>query len=169
MVDELFLLDLARMGLELAGFVGLVAAIHRPSAGWLPQEVAGAKLILEFAIGASFFAVLPMPILQTISSVSLAWRICSWLLSAFLALQLWIQSRRIIALFSSGHPPRARWFVVVALFPGTLAALVVVAVNAVAWAAQAPYDWALVWLLAAPGMELFVFVYFYFKTQQRGR
>lgn len=159
MLDEAFFLNLSLLGLTLAGFVGLTAALHCAGRTWLPQEIVGIKLVLEFSLGASFFALLPILFSQSLRDTALVWRVCSILLALFLAFELDVQRRRIRRLFRSGYPPRAPVFALGLLFPGTILALVGQLANVAWWADQAAYMWALAWLLTAPGLELFVFIY----------
>jgi hypothetical protein len=75
---KVFLLTAAQIGLALAGFAGLVTVFRKADREWIPQEVAGMKLIFEHTFADVFFSLLPFPIFYMLESESRVWRISSF-------------------------------------------------------------------------------------------
>lgn len=164
MTGELFLLTVARLGLVLAGFTGIVSILlPRGVNHWTKQEVKGLKLMLEFDLAAMFFALLPFPIYYTVGSSHehLLWRISSFLLAGYLGWALWTYGR---GLKQPNTPPRHpklyRWLLIYPLvfFLGLEICGVIL------WPALAPYAWGVFWLLIPPVIQFIIYI-FHFQSK----
>jgi hypothetical protein len=167
LADEFFLLHLALLAIEFAGFIGVVAAVHRPEAGWALRDVAGIKLILEFTLAEVFFALLPLLLASSLGAVGLTWRLPGLLLAGFLAAEMAVQARRALLLARRGEPPRALPAVLALFFPGTAAIALAELVNVLTAGSQAVYRWGLAWLLVGPALQVFTFVSAYAVPAER--
>jgi hypothetical protein len=158
MSAESFLLTVAKIALGLGGLAGVVSVFRQSGRDWIPQEVAGMRLIFEHTFAAVFFALIPFPLFYSLDSVSAVWRISSLMLACFLLVEALIQIVRIRRLSARGTPPRRRRALLYQYFPTTALLFFVQILNAWREGTPSSYAWGLLWLLIAPGFQFFYFV-----------
>ena len=88
MRGENFLLALSRIALTFVGFASIVSLIRHGRSEWLPQEVRGLKLIVEFGLALTLLALLPFPLAYSFGE-RWAWRIAVAILAIYYANALW--------------------------------------------------------------------------------
>ena len=158
MKGEGLLLTLAQIGLALAGFAGLVTVFRQAGRAWIPQEIAGMKLIFEHTFAEVFFALIPFPFFYLLEAEPHVWKISSLLLACFIVFNVFINVRRSRKLVSQGTPPRRKKAFLYIFLPVTALIFALQILNAIIWAGVANYIWGLLWLLVAPSVQFFHFI-----------
>lgn len=158
MKGESFLLTLAQIGLALAGFAGLISVFRKSGRDWIPQEVAGMKLIFEHTFAEVFFALLPFPLFYIFESEPRAWKLSSLLLACFFAFDFSINAIRLRKLTAKGAPPRRRKAFLYIFMPVTVLSAILQVLNLFVWGSVSNYIWGLLWLLVAPSVQFFHFI-----------
>lgn len=158
MKGESLLLTLAQIGLALAGFAGLVTVFRQAGREWIPQEIAGMKLIFEHTFAEVFFAVVPFPLFYRLGSESTSWKISSFLLACFIVLNVLINARRSRKLIAQGTPPRRKKAFFFIFMPVTALVFILQILNTFIWGGVSNYIWGLLWLLVAPSVQFFHFI-----------
>ena len=145
---ESFLLGLARIALTFITFASIINIFGREKHIKVHLN-SGLKLIFEHGIAAMLLALLPFPILFTMSDgpESEVWRIAEGVMSFYLATVLWRYPRSYKR--TKPRPPHPTLF----LWTFTLPTLAILGIEAFAsvfrpgiWA----YSWGLFWLLVPP-------------------
>ena len=156
MTGENYLLAVARIALTFVGFASLVALLRHSGRDWLPQEVKGLKLMFEFDLAATLFALLPFPLLYTFGPKNQAavWRISGSLLTAYLLGTLWYHYKSHKSGPRLRHPKVFRWLFLV---PMCIFACIQTA-NVIFWVSLAAYAWTLLWLLIPPIVQFSLFI-----------
>jgi len=117
-----FLLAIAQLGVALAGFSGLIAAIRTTSSeGWHPRDIWSLTWMLGTSIGALMLALLPLWLSLFEGWDRVAWRASSAFACVYVLLLVAVQLRASRRLTRNGFPPR------VPLFPFALTALLAIA------------------------------------------
>lgn len=79
---------IAEVGLGLAGFTGILAALGRSSATFSRPEVLRLLLLLVSSLGAVFLALFPFALHESGVSGAACWRLSSAVLAAFTSISL---------------------------------------------------------------------------------
>jgi hypothetical protein len=164
------LLAISQLGVALAGFSGLIAAIRTAAPdGWHPRDIWSLSWMLGASIGALVLALLPLWLALFDWSDQLVYRICSAVASLYIGTLVGVMAWTGRRLTRSGHPPRVRYF------PATIVLLlgfcaVVMAAGAAGWlrGSIAPvYVGTLIALLLASALVLAVFLVLLARMTQR--
>ena len=156
-----FLLAIAQLGVALAGFSGLIAAIRTTSPeGWHPRDIWSLSWMLGTSIGAFVLALLPLWLSMFDWALDVVYRIASSIACVFTLSLVAIQVRTGRRMTRNGFPPR------VPFFPFALASLLSIAGVALgigatgAWgrSLMAAYAGGLIALLLASTMVLAIFL-----------
>lgn len=158
MKGENFLLAVAQISLALGGFTGLINAFRHMGQDWLPQEIAGMKLIFQHCFAGVFFALLPFPLFYMWDLEPMAWQYSSLALAVFLAFQLCINAFTIGKLLGAGTPPRRLKMLLFHFFPFTLGLLTIQVIKLFRWQGPSAYAWGLIWLLNPPAIQFYHFL-----------
>jgi hypothetical protein len=154
---EGFLLALARIALTFVGFAAVVSLLRHRGREWLPQEVRGLKLMFEFDLAATLFALLPFPLVYALGSERepLVWRIATSLLACYMTTALWRHYRaHRLGNPRPRHPAIFRW-----MFTFPMILLVSLeSVSAIVRPGLAAYSWGLYWLLIPPIIQFSIFI-----------
>jgi hypothetical protein len=160
MKGENFLLAVARIALTFVTFASIVSLLRHGREDWMTQEIRGLKLMFEFDLAATFFALLPFPLSYTIGAANerAMWRTATWLMAAFLIYALWSQSRLHRNPANKARRPMLfRWLFVVPMF-------VIIGVeitSALIWPSISGYAWGLFWMLIPPVVQFSIFISYF--------
>jgi hypothetical protein len=156
-----FLVTTAQVGVALAGFSGLIAAIRTASPeGWHPRDIWSLAWMLGTSMGALMFALLPMWLSLFDWSDARVYRLASAILALYTFVLAGVLARAGRRLTRNGYPPR------VPLFPFVLVSLMLVSASAATigalggWgdALVAVYAGCIVALLLASVLVLAIFL-----------
>ncbi len=99
MVNESLFLDVAKLGISMAGFVSVVAALRRgTNDGWEKKDICGLRLVVEFslfAVVASLFPSLYKPEMKETE----IWVRMSLLLGSFMLFEFFLNCYRVYWLY----------------------------------------------------------------------
>ena len=164
---EPLLLTIAKIGVALAGFASVVAAIRPRDQNWTLQDVAGLKLMLEHFLAAILFGMVPSGLHLLQPDEGTLWATASLFLGIFLLTEVLLQVNRIRANSQKGAPPRLpKLFVFLWLSP-TVGAIALQFANVVTWAASVSYVVGLIWLLVAGCIQFLLFMRFFEQFVER--
>jgi hypothetical protein len=156
-----FLALAAQVGVALAGFSGLVAAIRATAPeGWHPRDIWSLAWMLGTSMGALMFALLPMWLALFEWNDTGMHRLASALLAAYTLLLLFVQVRSGRRLTRTGFPPRVPFFpfALTSLLACAAIASTLGALGAWGQATAAVYAGSILALLLASVLVLAIFV-----------
>jgi hypothetical protein len=105
------LIAIAQVGVSLAGFSGLIAAIRTTAPeGWRPRDIWSLSVMLAASIGALALALLPPWLALFDWPESRVFRVSNAIACVYIGSFLAITLRAGRALTRSGHPPRVPYF-----------------------------------------------------------
>jgi len=150
-------LAVARIALTFVTFASIVSLLRHAPGQWLYVEVMGLKLMFEFDLAATFFALIPFPVLYTVGlrHQEVIWRICILLLLAYLtyAFQYHFRTHKKAA-SKPRHTGVFLW-----LFTIPMALIIPLEIAGFIWRPSlAFYLWGLLWLLIPPVVQFSLFI-----------
>ena len=159
MSGESFFLDVAKIAITIAGFVGVVAALrHQRDEEWKHNELYGVKLMIEHSLAAVLAGLLPSVLSLAFADEATVWRLCSALLAAFLAFEVLINIFRVKHATAAGTPPRSFALLVFTFFVPALVVLYFQVQNIYQWHGPLAVACGALWLLAAGGIQFMHFL-----------
>jgi hypothetical protein len=154
---ESFLLNVARIALTFIGFASVISLMHHRRTEWLEQEIQGLKLMIEFDLAATLFALLPFPVLFTLGEERewLVWRISCSLLACYLVIAFWRHYRR----YARGIPQPRHPLLFLWTFTAPMVLMILLeSVSAVFNPSLAAYSWGLYLLMMLPIVQFCIFM-----------
>jgi hypothetical protein len=159
MSGDAYFLDVSKIAVTIAGFVGVVGALrHKRDEEWKLNEVYGMKLMIEHSLAAVLVGLLPSVAGFAFDDQPAVWVLCSVALALFLAFEAVVNIFRVKQSTAAGTPPRAFILLVSTFFVPTVIVLFLQVENALRW--QKPFVVACgaLWLLVAGGIQFMQFL-----------
>ena len=107
---ESFLTTSAQIGIGIAGFSGIAAALGRRGEGaWTPQDITRMRILLRGSFGAVLASLLPVALAATPLAEATRWSVSSALYAAWIALSVMILLREWRRLVGLSAAPTSRY------------------------------------------------------------